>query len=108
MVRPWRVNKGGHANRSPLNVARLPLKVSPKASRDAVGDWMGDALKVSVTAVPERGKANQAVIELLAKVLGVPKSRIRVLRGESQPNKLLEIEGLDDAELRRRLGRPAG
>ncbi len=64
---------------------------------------MGDALKVSVTAVPERGKANLAVIALLAEALGVPKSRIRVLRGETQASKLLEIEGLDQAELLRRL-----
>jgi len=85
-------------------VAKLQLKVSPKASRDAVSGWMGDTLKVSVTAVPERGKANEAVIELLAGALGLPKSRIRVLRGETQPNKLVEVDGLDDTELRRRLG----
>lgn len=65
---------------------------------------MGDTLKLSVTAVPERGKANEAVVELLAGVLGVPKSRIRVLRGGTQPNKLVEVEGLDEGELRRRLG----
>ena len=85
-------------------MAKLQLKVSPKASRDAVSGWMGDTLKVSVTAVPERGKANEAVIELLAGALGLPKSRIRVLRGETQPNKLVEVDGLDDTELRRRLG----
>ncbi|AXQ31431.1 DUF167 domain-containing protein [Solimonas sp. K1W22B-7] len=83
--------------------ARLQLKVSPKASRDAVTGWMGETLKVSVTAVPEKGKANQAVIALLSEALGVPRSRIRVLRGETQAGKLLEIEGLDQAELLRRL-----
>lgn len=87
-------------------MARLQLKVSPKASRDAVTGWMGDTLKLSVTAVPERGKANEAVIGLLAGVLGLPRSRIRVLRGETQPNKLIEVEGMDEAELQRRLGRP--
>ncbi|MDM4771595.1 DUF167 domain-containing protein [Solimonas sp. SE-A11] len=87
-------------------MARLQVQVGPKASRDAVTGWMGDTLKLSVTAVPERGKANEAVIELLAGTLGVPKSRVRVLRGETQPNKLLEIDGLDEAGLRRRLGRP--
>ena len=85
-------------------MARVQLKVSPKASRDAVIGWMGDTLKISVIAVPERGKANEAVVELLARVLGIAKSRIRVLRGGTQPNKLAEIEGLDEAELRRRLG----
>ena len=84
-------------------MAKLQLRVSPKASRDALTGWMGETLKLSVMAVPERGKANEAVIELLAGVLGIAKSRIRVLRGEAQPNKLVEIEGLDEGELRRRL-----
>ena len=42
-------------------MAKLQLKVSPKASRDAIGGWMGDTLKLSVTAVPERGKAKGPV-----------------------------------------------
>lgn len=88
-------------------MARLQIKVSPKASRDAVTGWLGNTLKLSVTAVPERGKANEAVVALLAEVLGLPRSRIRVLRGETQPTKLIEIEGLDEAELRRRLAGPA-
>lgn len=89
-------------------MARLQLKVSPKASRDAIGAWMGDTLKLSVTAVPEKGRANQAVIELLAAALGLPKSRISVLRGESQANKLVEVAGLDETELGRRLNKPPG
>lgn len=56
--------------------------------------------------MPEKGRANHAVIALLAGALGVPKSRIRVLRGDTQANKLLEIEGMDQAELLRRLSRP--
>lgn len=50
-------------------------------------------LKCSVTAVPEKGKANQALIELLAKILHLPKTSIRVSGGETQRLKTLEIEG---------------
>jgi len=87
-------------------MARLQIKVSPGASRNAIGAWMGDTLKLSVTTAPEKGKANEAVIGLLAEALGCPVSRISVLRGHGQPRKLVEVEGLDEAELHRRLGRP--
>lgn len=84
---------------------RLQLKVAPKAARNAVGGWMGEVLKVSVTAVPERGKANEAVVELLAQALALPKSAVRVVRGQTSPQKWVEIDGLDEADVRRRLGR---
>ncbi|HSW14773.1 MAG TPA: DUF167 domain-containing protein [Solimonas sp.] len=88
-------------------MALLQVKVSPGASRNAVSGWMGDTLKLSVTAAPERGKANEAVIALLAGVLGLPKSRLQVVRGQTQATKQLAVEGLDQAELWRRLGRGA-
>ncbi|SER04723.1 hypothetical protein SAMN04488038_114114 [Solimonas aquatica] len=82
---------------------RLQVKVSPKAARDALLGWHEAQLKLSVTAVPERGKANAAVRELLADLLRIPKSRITLLRGDTSSQKLFEIEGLDEAELRRRI-----
>jgi len=88
-------------------MARLQIKVSPGASRNAIGSWMGDTLKLSVTTAPEKGKANEAVIGLLAEALGLPKSRISIVRGHGQSQKLVEIEGLEAAELYRRLQRPA-
>lgn len=84
---------------------RLALKVAPKASRTAVTGWAGEGLKLSVTAASERGRANAAVIDLLAAVLGLPKSVIRVVRGHASPQKWVEIGGLPDAEVPRRLGR---
>ena len=84
---------------------KLPLKVAPKASRTAVTGWAGGVLKVAVTAAPERGKANQAVIALLAEVLHLPKSAVRVTHGLTGPQKWVEIDGLPDAEVLRRLGR---
>jgi uncharacterized protein len=61
---------------------------------------------VRVTAPPVEGKANAAVRRLLAKRLGVAPGRVTVARGSSGRDKLIEVEGLDDAELLRRLAAP--
>ncbi|MFT4045649.1 MAG: DUF167 family protein [Solimonas sp.] len=82
---------------------KLAVKVTPKASRNAVLGWHGKALKVAVTAVPERGKANAAVQALLAAALRVPKTTITLLRGDTQSQKLFEIAGLDEGEVLKRL-----
>jgi hypothetical protein len=88
-------------------VAYLKVRVTPKARGNSVEGWSGDVLRVRVQAVPERGKANEAVCRLLAEAIGVPASRVSLRRGESSREKLLFIDGLSDAELRRRLpGRP--
>jgi uncharacterized protein (TIGR00251 family) len=87
-------------------MGRLALKVTPKASRSALTGWAGDTLRVAVTAAPDKGKANAAVIALLAEALGLAKSRLHIVRGETQAHKLVEVEGLSDAELQARLGRP--
>jgi uncharacterized protein (TIGR00251 family) len=87
-----------------LIASRLRLKVVPKAAHDSIAGWMGDALKIRVTAAPERGKANTAVIALLASTLGISRERIVLVAGKTQARKIVEIRGLSDAELRVRLG----
>lgn len=78
---------------------RLQIKVTPRASADRLQGWAEDgALKVAVTAVPENGKANKAVIALLAKRLKLPKSAIEIAAGETSRHKTLLIDG-DDALL---------
>jgi uncharacterized protein len=77
--------------------------VTPKASREGVVGWVGDALKVRVRAAPERGRANEAVRAVLAAALGVPADSVRLVAGHAAPRKLVEVDGLDDAELRRRI-----
>jgi uncharacterized protein (TIGR00251 family) len=72
---------------------KIQLKVVPKSSRDRVVGWVGDRLKVQVTAAPERGKANAAVVDVLAGALGVPRSRVRIVAGETSPLKTVEIDG---------------
>ncbi len=81
----------------------LDLKVSPKSSRDAVLGWYGEALKVAVTAAPERGRANAAVASLLAAALDVPVSCIEVVAGHGRARKRVAIKGLTQIELSARL-----
>jgi uncharacterized protein len=60
-------------------------------------------LKVHVSAPPEKGKANQAVVELLAEFFEVPGARITLVSGASRPRKVFRIDGVDDAAFQRRL-----
>ena len=82
---------------------KLQIKVVPKSSRNCVAGWMGDTLKVWVTAPPERGKANGAVLAVLADALGVSRESIRLVAGLKSSRKVVEIEGLVAAEVHRRL-----
>lgn len=83
--------------------ARLSLKVVPGSSRTAIAGWMGDTLRIRVSAPPERGKANAAVEALLSKVLGISRGEARIVSGGTSPHKVIEITGLGEAELRCRL-----
>ncbi len=65
--------------------------------------YQDQVLRVRVTAPPEEGRANDAVVALLAKALGVPKSRVRILRGHTARNKVVSVEGLTPEEAARRL-----
>jgi uncharacterized protein (TIGR00251 family) len=76
----------------------------PGARADAVVGWRGDALKISVTAAPEKGKANRAVVALLAETLGVPAGSIVLVAGEASQDKVAEV-ALTEAEMYRRLPR---
>lgn len=66
------------------------LRVTPKASANRI-EWRGDELRVYVTTVPEDGKANVAVQKLLAKALGIPKSRLRLVRGQTARDKVFVV-----------------
>ena len=71
---------------------RLRLRVRAGARENAVLGLHAGAFKVSVTAAPERGRANRAVIELLAETLGIPASALRIVAGETSRDKIVEIE----------------
>lgn len=84
--------------------ARLAVWVQPGASRSRVVGMRGDALKVCVSAPPEKGRANKALEAFLAGALGLKKSAVRVVSGKASRQKVVEIEGLDDEALRQALG----
>ena len=81
-------------------MGRLSLKVVPGSSRDEIVGWLGDSLKVKVKAPPEKGRANEAVVALLADHLGVDPSSITVVSGHGSPAKVVAVEGMADGVLR--------
>jgi uncharacterized protein (TIGR00251 family) len=85
--------------------ATFAVKVHPRAKRNAVGGEFGDALKLSLTAPPVEGKANQACIELVAELLSVPKTSVSIAAGESSRQKVVRVAGLSAAQVRARLER---
>lgn len=80
-------------------MAMLHVKVVPGASRTRIAGMLGDAIKIQVAAAPEKGRANQAVIELLAAALGVKKNQIQLVAGQTQPRKTFQVEGVEQAAL---------
>ena len=82
----------------------IDVVVQPRASRDAVGPVHGDRLKVSVTAPPVDGEANDAVIRTLAAAFGVPRAAVELVRGQTGRRKTVRIHGGTLAALQRLLG----
>jgi uncharacterized protein (TIGR00251 family) len=75
------------------NSILLPVKIVPGASRTRyLGEWEGRA-RISVAAPPERGKANKAVTEFLAKQLGLKRAAVTIVSGHGSPTKMIRIEG---------------
>jgi uncharacterized protein (TIGR00251 family) len=81
----------------------LALKVIPGASRDHIAGWLDNRLKIRVSAAPERGKANKAVVRLLAKALNLPNSSVTIISGITSAKKSVKILGLSEAEVKGRL-----
>jgi len=79
------------------------VKVVPGASRSRIAGPHGDVLKVQVAAPPERGRANEAVCDLFAETLGVPRRDVSVVRGMTSPLKTIRVDGLAPDEVARRL-----
>jgi uncharacterized protein (TIGR00251 family) len=82
---------------------KLPIKVIAGSSRSGIAGWLGGTLRVRVTALAERGKANAAVENLLREALGLSGGGVEIVSGRSSPRKIVEIVGLSESEIRRRL-----
>jgi len=90
-------------DRDPAHSTRIAVRVSAGAANSAIGGWQADCLGVRISTAPERGKANATLIALLAKALGLPKSSIRITRGEHSALKTIEVTGLSEQAIMRLL-----
>jgi len=88
-------------------MARITVKVHPRARRTAVSGRIGDAYKLDLAAPPADGKANEECIRFLAELAGVPRSRVRIVTGTTGRMKVVDIEGMSQQELERRLVNPS-
>lgn len=72
----------------------LALRVQPRASRDEVSGLYGDRLKLRITSPPIEGAANEHVCRFIASLFGVPRSRVRLLKGQGARDKLVAVAGV--------------
>lgn len=83
----------------------LRLRVIPGSAKPGIIGRYGDAWKLRVTALPERGKANEATLDMLADSLGLAATDLRLVAGHGSRDKTVEVAGLTTAEAERRLAR---
>ena len=79
------------------------MRVYPNATKSEVVGFTDEILRVKIAAPPAKGKANKELVDFLSRLLGVAKSRINIIRGQSNRNKVIAIEGLSQEELLERL-----
>lgn len=84
-------------------MTRLTVRVTPRAGRNAIHGWDGRLVTVRTTAPPVDGRANEGVITLLAKALGIPRSRITLAGGAKSRTKVFDIDGMTPGEVSTRL-----
>jgi hypothetical protein len=86
------------------NGATFAIKVHPRAKKNGITGEVGGALKLSLTAPPADGKANEACIEYFAKLLQVPRSSVTIASGHASRNKVVRVAGITAQQVRERLG----
>lgn len=79
------------------------VKVQPRARRNAITGVVGDMLKLTLTAPPVDGRANQAVIEFLAELFEIPRHSVTIASGETSRNKMVRIAGMSREAVEQRL-----
>ena len=87
-------------------MARITVRLTPRAGRDAVDGWATHQalLRVRVAAAPVDGAANEALIRVLARSLRVPPSAVHIVAGAAARIKVVDIDGLSDKEVRAAIG----
>jgi hypothetical protein len=86
-----------------MDSAFFEVRVHPRAKKNAITGEVGDALKVSLTAPPVDGKANEACVEFFAKLLMVPRASVSIAAGLTSRNKVVRVAGLSAEVVRERL-----
>ncbi len=81
----------------------LPVRVTPNASRNEITGFREGALQVKVAAPPEKGKANREFIDFLSGALGIKKSAVSIVKGQTSRNKTIAIAGMSREEILKRL-----
>jgi len=84
-------------------MARIAIKVHPRAKQTAITGRWGEVYKLDLKAPPVDGKANEECIRFLAELIGVPRSSVRIVQGTAGRMKVVEIEGVEMAEIERRI-----
>jgi uncharacterized protein (TIGR00251 family) len=82
----------------------LSVKVHPRAKRNQIGPKVGQELKISLTAPPVDGAANEALIRFLAETLGCARSAITIVRGQSSRHKIVRVQGVAGSVVQAGLG----
>ena len=82
----------------------LRVRLTPRAASSRIDGWDGDLLRVRVAAPPVEGRANDALLRLLAQALDVPPSRLRLVKGQTSREKVIAVEGVSGEDVRARLG----
>jgi uncharacterized protein (TIGR00251 family) len=92
----------------PAVSTRVFLRVAPGAARPGIVGRHGDAWKVRVAAPPENGRANDAVVGLLAETLELPRNAVTLVSGHGARDKIVELAGIEPQQIERRLAAAAG
>ena len=84
-------------------MARVTVKVHPRARRPGISGRLGEAWKLDLAAPPVEGKANDECVRFFAELAGVPRSRVRVVTGAASRTKVVDIDGIEQAVLEEQL-----
>jgi len=85
--------------------ATIEIHLQPSAKRNEIVGFREGILYAKVTALPQKGQANRALLELMAETLGIPKSNVGIIRGQSSRSKVIAVHGLTGEEVKEILGR---
>lgn len=86
----------------------LPMQAQPRSRKNMLAGWHAGRLKVCVTQVPEKGKANQAILKVLVKALDLKRSQIELVSGDTSSQKLFRIQDITADELLSRIAQALG